>query len=128
MIKSKTLAILFSVCCLVICSTLLRGADLTSEVKRFNSMPSLFINGKPASSLISYTAYPEDMEEFLKAGFTIVDISLPFDWVGPEKYDFVKTDEEMEKYLKQDPNLLVLPPSIPCRAGGGVMSFQMTSL
>ena len=109
MINSRTFAILFSVCSLVICSTLLRGADLTSEVKRFNNMPSLFINGKPASSLISYTAYPEDMEEFLKAGFTLVDISLPFDWVGPEKYDFVKTDEEMEKYLKQDPNLLVLP-------------------
>jgi hypothetical protein len=49
------------------------------------------------------------LADFLKAGFRIVDFNLPFDWVGPEKYDFSKTDKEIEKYLKQEPSLLLLP-------------------
>jgi hypothetical protein len=94
---------------MAICLTGLRGADLTSEVKRFNGMPSLFVNGKPTSSLICFTSYSKDLADFLKAGFRIVDITLPFDWAGPEEYDFKPTDAEMEKYLQQDPQLLVLP-------------------
>jgi hypothetical protein len=38
-----------------------------------------------------------------------VDISLPFGWVGPEQYDFTKTDAMIEEYLRQDPNVLMLP-------------------
>jgi beta-galactosidase GanA len=109
----KTYAILSSVCGLAIGLGGLRGADLTSEVKSFKGMPSLFVNGKPTSSLICFTSYSTDLGDFLKAGFKIVDISLPFDWVGPEEYDFKSTDMEMEKYLEQDPHLLVLPRIAP---------------
>jgi len=108
-VKAKALAILLNLCSLVICLTALRAGELTSEVKRFKGMPSLFVNGKLTSSLICFTAGSKDLEDFLKAGFTIVDISLPFDWVGPEEYDFGKTDAEIENYLKQDPSLLLLP-------------------
>src|ERR1035437_10435428 len=45
----------------------------------------------------------------MKAGIRIADFSLPFGWVGPEKYDFTKTDEVMDGYLKSDPSLLALP-------------------
>lgn len=108
---NKTLlAFMLSLSSLAVCLTVLRGAELTSEVKRFQGMPSLFVNGKLTSSLICYTNYSKDFADFLKAGFTILDIEAPFDyWVGREKYDFSKTDARIDSYLKQDPKLLILP-------------------
>jgi len=94
---------------LMICWTAPRAGQLTSEVKRYKGAPSLFVNGKLTSSLICFTSESRDLADFLKAGFRMVDMNLPFDWIGPEKYDFSKTDEEVEKYLKQEPSLLLLP-------------------
>jgi hypothetical protein len=107
--KRKFLAILLSLLGLLICWAAPCAGQLTSTVKRFNGMPSLFVNGKLTSSLIGFTSKSEDLPDFLKAGFRILDVGLPFDWVGPEKYDFSKTDEEIEKYLQQEPSLLLLP-------------------
>jgi hypothetical protein len=100
---------LFSLCGLAICLGVLRGADLTSEVKRFKGMPALFVNGKLTRPIICFISESKDLKELLEAGFTIVDFTPPFDWIGPEEYDFKKTDAEFESYLKQDPHVLLLP-------------------
>lgn len=86
-----------------------RPRNLTSEVKLHNGMPALFVDGKLTSTLTFWVKSPDDVRPFMKAGFRIADFSLPFGWVGPEKYDFAKTDEVMDGYLKSDPNLLALP-------------------
>ena len=46
---------------------------------------------------------------FLEAGITIGDFGVPFGWVGPEKYDFTRTDAVMDAYLKTSPKLVALP-------------------
>jgi len=105
----KALSILLCLINLLICWTALCAGQLTSEVRRFKGMPSLFVNGKLTSSLTAFTSDIRDLPDFLKAGFRIVDMNVPYDWVGPEKYDFRKTDEEVDRYLRQDPAILLLP-------------------
>ena len=121
--KTKTPAILLGLCSVVICLQVLCAGELTSEVKRFRGAPTLFVNGKLTSSLICFTSESKDLADFLKAGFMIVDFSLPFDWVGPEEYDFRKTDAEIENYLKQDPHLLLLPRIDPVPGGWWCAKF-----
>lgn len=97
-----------------------QDATLTSEVKQFTGLPSLFVNGKLTSSLLGYATYSKDLQDFLKAGFTIMDLSLPYDgseksgyWTGPKEYNFDKVDAEIESYLKQDPRILLMPKINP---------------
>jgi hypothetical protein len=81
-------------------------------VKLQQGMPALFVDGKLTSTLTFWMKDPKDVQPFTKAGIRIADFSMPFGWVGPEKYDFTKTDEVMDVmdgYLKSDPNLLALP-------------------
>jgi hypothetical protein len=82
---------------------------LTSEVNVQNGMPALFVDGKLTSTLTFWVKDPKDVQPFIKAGIRIADFSLPFGWTGPEKYDFTKTDEVMDGYLRSDANLLALP-------------------
>lgn len=86
-----------------------RSRSLTSEVRLQSGLPALFVDGKLTSSLTYYARSPKDIQPFVKAGIRIADFSLPFGWVGPEKYDFTQTDAVMAEYLKSDPNLLALP-------------------
>ena len=97
-----------------------QAATLTSEVKQFKGLPSLYVNGKLTSSLFGYVTSSKDLQDFLKAGFTIMDLSLPYDgseksgyWTGPKEYNFDKVDTEIESYLKQDPRILLLPKINP---------------
>jgi hypothetical protein len=52
---------------------------------------------------------PADFTDHLKAGISIFDICLRFDWSGPEQYDFKRADEKLEAYLKLEPKALFLP-------------------
>jgi hypothetical protein len=72
-------------------------------------MPALFVDGKLTSTLTYWVKDPKDVQPFVRAGIRIADFSLPFGWVGPEKYDFTKTDQVMDGYLKSSPDLLALP-------------------
>ncbi|MFC1692438.1 beta-galactosidase [Candidatus Latescibacterota bacterium] len=98
------------------------GSDsLTSEVKMYNNLPALFVNGKLHSQMI-YFCRIEDYEDGLKAGFPIVQIPLGFgvkappgvetgstDWSNPDLYDFTRADADIEAILKMNPDVLLLP-------------------
>ncbi len=86
-----------------------QSANLTSEVRRQNGLPALFVNGKLTSTLTYFAKNPADVQPFVEAGYRIADFIVPFGWVGPEKYDFTKTDAVMDDYLKRGPNMLALP-------------------
>jgi len=87
------------------------GPGLTSEVRQLEGMPALFVNGKPASPILAapYRPGPSDFDDFRKAGISIFNIYLRFDWTGPEQYDFKRVDEKLDAYLKIDPAALFLP-------------------
>jgi hypothetical protein len=86
-------------------------AGLTSEVKILNGMPALYINGKLTSQVLAapYRPGPSDFGDFLKAGISLFNIYLRFDWTSPEQYDFAKVDAKLDTYLKQEPKALFLP-------------------
>jgi hypothetical protein len=84
-------------------------SNLTSEVRRDNGMPALFVNGKLTSTVTYYTKTPQDVPPFTQAGLDINNFSVPFGWVGPQSYDFTKTDALLDQYLKADPKMLILP-------------------
>ncbi len=86
-----------------------RAAGLTSEVKRNQGVPALFVDRKLSTSLTFYGRKQADVEPFRQAGIFIGDFSVPFGWVGPEKYDFTQTDAVMDEYLKTDPRLMAFP-------------------
>jgi len=90
---------------------LLAGAGLTSEVRILNGMPALYVDGKLTSQVLAapYRPGPADFNDFLKAGISIFNIYLRFDWTGPEQYDFKKVDEKLDVYLKINPKALFLP-------------------
>jgi len=87
------------------------GPGLTSEVRQLEGMPALFVNGKPTSPILAapYRPGPSDFDDFRKAGISIFNIYLRFDWTGPEQYDFKRVDEKLDAYLKIDPAALFLP-------------------
>ena len=118
-------------------------ATLTSTVKQFKGLPALYVNGKLTSSLFFHTTlYPaggssRDLPDFLDAGLKVAVISLPYEgdeksfyWTGPKKYEFDKLDAEVEGYLKQDPQILIMPKIDPvpgawwCRAFPNEISLQ----
>jgi hypothetical protein len=87
------------------------GAGLTSEVRLLNGLPALYVNGVLTSQVLAspYRPGPSDFNDFRKAGISIFDIYLRFDWSGPEQYDFARIDEKLESYLKIEPKTLFLP-------------------
>ena len=85
------------------------AAELNTEVRTFKGLPQLFINGKLSSSLIGYSQSGKDYQDLLKAGITVADINAPFEWLGPEKYDFTPADKIFEEYIKLDPRAQFLP-------------------
>jgi hypothetical protein len=88
-----------------------KSGTLTSQVRLYNGTPALYINGNLTSQVLAapYRPGASDFNDFLKAGISIFDIYLRFDWTAPEQYDFTKVDQKLEFYLKIDPNVLFLP-------------------
>jgi hypothetical protein len=84
---------------------------LTSEVREFKGTPALYINGKLTSQILAapYIQGPADFTDFTRAGISIFDIYLRFDWTAPETYDFQKIDDKMDEYLKLKPDALFIP-------------------
>ena len=109
--RKNTLAILFVLLGLAVLYPSLAEAQLTSEVKIINGMPALYVNGNLTSQVLAapYRTGPSDFQDFLKAGISIFDIYLLFDWKGPDQYDFTRADEKLDSYLKLDPKALFLP-------------------
>jgi hypothetical protein len=87
------------------------GAGLASEVRLLHGVPALYVNGVLTSQVLAspYRPGPSDFNDFRKAGISIFDIYLRFDWTGPEQYDFARVDEKLESYLKIEPKTLFLP-------------------
>ena len=86
-------------------------SHLTSEVRIFKGTPALYVNGKLTSQVLAapYIPGPADFTDFTKAGISIFNIYLRFDWKGPEEYDFQKIDAKMDEYLKLKPDALFIP-------------------
>jgi hypothetical protein len=74
-------------------------------------MPALYVNGKLTSQVLAspYRPGPSDFNDFRKAGISIFNIYLRFDWTGPEQYDFNRVDDKLDSYLKIEPKALFLP-------------------
>jgi len=77
----------------------------------FKGTPALYVNGKLTSQILAapYVPGPADFTDFTRAGISIFDIYLLFDWNGPEQYDFQKIDAKMDVYLKLKPDALFIP-------------------
>ena len=110
----KTYLVFFAVAVTIAWTLLpctLWSAGLTSEVKIVNGMPALYVNGQLTSQVLAapYPPGPSDFTDFLKAGISVFDIYLQFDWSGPEQYDFKRVDEKLDAYLKLEPKALFLP-------------------
>jgi hypothetical protein len=86
------------------------GRVLTSEVRLHNGVPALYVNGTLTSQILAapYRQGPEDFEDFTKAGISMFDIYLLFDWKGPEEYDFKAVDRKMDEYLSLKPDALFI--------------------
>ncbi|HXS98159.1 MAG TPA: beta-galactosidase [Candidatus Limnocylindrales bacterium] len=84
---------------------------LTSEVRMFNGVPALYINGKLTSQMLAapYRPGPADFDDFRGAGISIFDIYLRFPWTAPETYDFSGVDRKLDDYLKIDSGAQFLP-------------------
>jgi hypothetical protein len=84
---------------------------LTSEVRSLEGTPSLYVNGKLTSQILAapYIPGPADFSDFARAGISIFNIYLRFDWKSPEEYDFTKIDAKMDEYLKLKPDALFIP-------------------
>jgi hypothetical protein len=84
---------------------------MISEVRTFKGTPALYVNGKLTSQVLAapYVPGPADFTDFTRAGISIFDIYLLFDWKGPEQYDFQKIDSKMDEYLRLKPDALFIP-------------------
>ncbi len=104
-------AILWAAAAASLFPSFLISAGLTSEVRMLNGVPALYVNGKLTSQVLAapYRPDPSDFRDFTRAGISIFDIYLRFDWTGPDQYDFSKSDAKLESYLKMEPKALFLP-------------------
>jgi hypothetical protein len=93
---------------LLICSS--SRAELTSEVRSYNGIPALFVNGKLTSQILAapYRPGASNFTDFKKTGNRIYDIYFRFNWTGPEMYDFNRLDQLLSDYLKLDSNALFI--------------------
>ena len=109
--RKNILTILFVVFGLAVLSPSVVEAQLTSEVRILQGMPALYVNGKLTSQVLAapYRPAPSDFEDFVKAGISIFDIYLRFNWPAPGQYDFTQADAKLETYLKLEPQALFLP-------------------
>jgi hypothetical protein len=109
--RKNGLIVLCAVFGLAVLCRLLAEAQLRSEVKILHGMPALYVNGRLASQVLAapYRPDPSDFEDFMKAGISIFDIYLRFNWSAPGQYDFTQADAKLETYLKLDPQALFLP-------------------
>ena len=93
---------------LIVCfsSQVIRAkGDLKTELKMHEGRPTLFINGKPHDGLFCSVRSPY-FQNFIDAGFDIFDThpSTPHGWIDDDTYDYTKTDEYIDAYLKQKPD------------------------
>ncbi len=96
---------------LLVFSASVWGQGLNSEVRIENGTPALYVNGKLTSQVLAapYPPGTAEFQDFLKAGISIFNIYLRFDWSAAEKYDFTRIDQKLDSFLKVEPTALFLP-------------------
>ena len=96
------------------------SAKLVVRVKKTESGPKLFINGKITAPAFFFVNYDTDgklrelqlseVESAGKAGVNIISFPLPGMWLrDDEKPDFTETDKRMDATIKHCPNALIIP-------------------
>lgn len=83
--------------------------SLKSEVRLHKGKPALCVNGRLTSQMTGFVGRAQDLPDLLQAGFTIIDMGVPFGWTGPESYDYAGTDSRMDECLRQSDKVLILP-------------------
>jgi hypothetical protein len=70
---------------LLICSS--SRAELTSEVRSYNGIPALFVNGKLTSQILAapYRPGASNFTDFKKTGNRIYDVYFRFNWTGRKR-------------------------------------------
>ncbi|MDD2711212.1 MAG: beta-galactosidase [Verrucomicrobiae bacterium] len=98
----------------------------TAEVKKFNGMPALFINGQPHPGLTHCSGLgykgklvnPKHIAQFAHAGvhlhsfmsYCAYDVGRQVDiWKSNGEFDFSTLDKEISLILKADPDALIIP-------------------
>lgn len=98
---------------LLVFSERLSAAGLTSEVRMYQGVPSLYVNGELTSQVLSapYRSAGTNVSDFMdfhKSGNRMYDIYFRFPWRGPETYDFSGIDLTLERYIRIDSNALFI--------------------
>jgi len=78
------------------------------NIKEFNGKPTVFVDSKPINFLLGFVS-SQYLSNFREAGYKLIQPVCSMGWVGPEEYDFKRTDRQIEAYLKVDPDVLLCP-------------------
>lgn len=82
----------------------------SAEVKVYNGVPTLFINGKPTPILVF-----EGPHEYVcnyaekKTGIHLYSFITPLGWVGPDSYDYAEVDRLVRDLIARDSKGYILP-------------------
>lgn len=99
---------------------------LLTEVRRYQDVPSLFINGKPhaAMTYMTYNAAFDHVAEFRQAGVPIVSFSTtpdhsyfglaPDAWKVPGHFDYTDFEQRVARILAAHPTAYLLPRLYLC--------------
>ena len=96
--------------------------SVIAELKPYNGVPTIFVNGMPKSGLVYMTYWPKSqpIAEFGRAGVHmhsfpstcchhIWENMVPACWSGPDHYEYSHLDRQIEQILAADPEALVFP-------------------
>lgn len=77
---------------------------MKTEIKQLNGLPTICVDGQPSHGIFG-SAPTKYMKNFLDAGFDVIDTHpyMSIGWYGHKRYDYAKTDERIESYLRQSP-------------------------
>ena len=93
----------------------------TAEIRDYNGLPTLFINGEPNAGM-TYMTYNPLEKQYRQFGEISVDLASfqtsanknlywddPPVWVSRDSFDFSLLDEEMEMIVRANPNVWIFP-------------------
>ena len=92
-----------------------------SEVRKYNGVPTLFINGEPDAGMAYMTYNPKEKHyrQFGEAGVKLASLQTtanknlywhdPTVWVSRDSFDFSLLDKEMELIVGANPNAWTEP-------------------
>ncbi len=96
-------------------------AETVAELRQFNGVPTLFVDGEPHSgfSYMTYNPQPENFADFARLGCDLFTFSATSDrsyyglaedcWLAPGTYDYSQFDERVKMILDAAPGSYLVP-------------------